>query len=68
MERILEEVDRLDKECKEIKYEIYKLIWYMRGAISLTEGFELSLEDRQIINDLVKENLETTKKTKLPFF
>lgn len=40
----------------------------MRGAISLTEGFELSLEDRQIINDLVKENLETTKKTKLPFF
>lgn len=40
----------------------------MRGGVSLTEAYDLSYEDRKIINDLVKENLETTKKTKLPFF
>ena len=40
----------------------------MRGGMTLDEGFYLSFEDRQLINDIIKENLETTKKTQLPFF
>ena len=40
----------------------------MRGGISYSEAMELSFEDRQIISDLVKDNMETTKKTGLPFF
>jgi hypothetical protein len=40
----------------------------MRGGMTLDEGFYLSFEDRQLINDIVKDNLETTKKTQLPFF
>jgi hypothetical protein len=28
----------------------------------------LGMEERTIINDIIKENLETTKKTKMPFF
>lgn len=40
----------------------------MRGGITLDEAYNLCVDDRTIINDLVKENLETTKKTKLPFF
>jgi hypothetical protein len=39
----------------------------MRG-LSYSEGMALSWEDRDIINDIVKENLETTKKTGLNFF
>ena len=53
---------------KEVKNEIMKLCWYMRGSITLDEGYNLSYEDRAIIGDIVKENLETTKKSGMSFF
>ncbi len=40
----------------------------MRGGISLDDAYSLSIEDRELIADIVKENLETTKKSGLPFF
>jgi hypothetical protein len=64
---ILQYSEQLDKEAKDIKREVLKLCWYMRG-LSYSEGMALSWEDRDIINDIVKENLETTKKTGLNFF
>ena len=65
---ILEEVKNYENQQKEIKSEIMKLCWYMRGGLTLEEGFSLSFEDRQLVNDIIKDNLETTKKTQLPFF
>jgi hypothetical protein len=65
---ILEEVKNYENQQKEIKSDIMKLCWYMRGGMTLEEGFSISFEDRQLINDIVKDNLETTKKTHLPFF
>ena len=38
----------------------------MRGSISMDEAFMLSHEDRSLINDIVKENYEDTKKAGLP--
>ena len=43
-------------------------MWYMRGSMTMNEAFALGVEDRKIISDIVKENLETTKKTGQPFF
>lgn len=40
----------------------------MRGGISLDDVFALTYEDRKLIADLIKDNLETTKKSGLPFF
>lgn len=40
----------------------------MRGGVTIAEAYELELEDRQIISNVIKENLEVTKKTQLPFF
>lgn len=40
----------------------------MRGGITLDEAFGLTYEDREIISELVKENLELTKKSGMPFF
>ena len=68
MAEILEEVKRYEGEQKELKSEIMKMCWYMRGGLTMDEGFSLSFEDRILINDIIKENLETTKKTQLPFF
>ncbi len=36
--------------------------------MSFAEAMNLSFEERQIVGEIVKENLETTKKTQLPFF
>jgi hypothetical protein len=40
----------------------------MRGGITYDEAMQLGQVERDIINELVKENLETTKKSGLPFF
>jgi hypothetical protein len=40
----------------------------MRGGLTYSEGMNLSSQERGLINALVKENLETTKKSGLPFF
>ena len=43
------------------------MCWYMRG-LSYSEGMNLSFEEREIVAEIIKENLDTTKKTGLPFF
>ena len=61
-------INSLERETKALKKEILKLCWYMRGGMTYDQGMMLSMEDREIVAELIKENLETTKKTKLPFF
>jgi len=45
-----------------------KLCWFMRGGISWQEALNLAPQEREIVAQLVKENLDTTKKTGQPFF
>ena len=40
----------------------------MRGSVSLTEMYETCHEDREVMSQLVQDNLETAKKTQQPFF
>ena len=40
----------------------------MRGGLSYEEASYLSLAERKIIREIIDDNLETTKKTKLPFY
>ncbi len=42
--------------------------WYMRGGLTWQEALNLSPEERGILAGMVKENMETTKKTGQPFF
>jgi len=67
-DEIMREVDSLDKEFLSLKQDLAKICWYMRGSVTWDESYSLSLEDRTIIAEIVKENLETTKKTGMPFF
>ena len=39
----------------------------MRG-LSYAEGMNLSFDERQIVGEIIKEKLETTKKTNFPIF
>jgi hypothetical protein len=40
----------------------------MRGSLTLEQSYHLDYESREIIQKIIEENLETTKKTGLPFF
>ena len=51
-----------------IRSELLKLCWYMRGGMTYTEAMQMSFKERELIGNIVKENLDTTKKSGLPFF
>jgi hypothetical protein len=40
----------------------------MRGGITFDDAMSLSHADKQAIGDIIKDNLETAKKTGMPFF
>ena len=65
---ILRYVDGLDKESKELKEDLLKICWYMRGGVTVDDAFSMSYEERVLIGNIIKENLETSKKTGMPFF
>lgn len=58
----------MDKETADIRQEALKMAWYMRGGISYEQALMLSTNERETVSALIKENLETTKKTGLNFF
>lgn len=58
----------MDKECTDIRQEALQLSWYMRGGLSYDHALQLSITERSLISKLIQENLETTKKSGLPFF
>jgi hypothetical protein len=57
-----------DNETKNLKLELMKICWFMRGGMSWNEALILSPDERAIVSQLVKENMETTKKSGQPFF
>jgi hypothetical protein len=58
----------MEKEADSIRREALKQSWYMRGGLSYEQALNLSYNERLMINELIKENLDTTKKSGLPFF
>mgnify|MGYP007049610718 CR=1 FL=1 len=56
----------IDGEAKQIKDEIFRISWYMRGGVSSHDLFHVySYEDRTIINNIIKDNIEATKTSRL---
>lgn len=67
-EEIVKYLDSLDRESKAIKEELLKMCWYMRGGLTYEESMFLSYYERQSIGKIIEDNLETTKKSGLPFY
>ena len=61
-------LERFDREAKALKEEMLRICWYMRGGITFSEAMDLGLEERELIGKIIKDNMETTKKSGLPFF
>lgn len=58
----------MENETNDIKKSALKQSWYMRGGVSYEDVLNMSSEERAAVNKLIEENLETTKKTQMPFF
>jgi len=57
----------MDLAVKRIKDDIYTISWYMRGGVTAHELLHVySADDRAIMNDIIKNNIENTKKSGLP--
>lgn len=67
-EQIVEWIERLEREAKALKDEAIKMCWFMRGSLTYDDAMCLGQQDRELISKLIKDNLETTKKTGMPFF
>ena len=58
----------MESESIAIKQNAIKMSWYMRGGVSYVDVLNMSSEERKAISKLIEENLETTKKSGLPYF
>jgi hypothetical protein len=60
--------DQYDRESRALKEEALRMSWYMRGGLSYEDAITLSVEERKSVSKIIKENMEVTRKSKLPFF
>lgn len=67
-DQISKMVDAMEKETETIREEAIKMAWFMRGGLSYDQALRLSSSERQAVGNLIRENMETTKKSGLPFF
>jgi hypothetical protein len=60
-------VEDYNNQIKDMKDEIFRLGWYMRGGVNTTDLFYLySPDDRKIMQKIVKDNIEATKQSQMP--
>jgi hypothetical protein len=58
----------MEADSKNLRNELLKICWFMRGGVSYQEALNMGPEDRMIVGNIIKENMDTTKKTGQPFF
>lgn len=67
-EQVIAWLDRMDRESKALKEDLLAMCWFMRGSITYDDAMLLSTNERKTISKIIDKNLETTKKSGLPFF
>lgn len=67
-EEIVGLIDSYDRETKALKRDALKLSWHMRGGITYDDAMSLSYDERNWVAEIIKDNLEITKKSGLPYF
>lgn len=67
-DEIVKLIEGYEKESRALKDEALRLSWFMRGGITYDDAMMLSSMERELINNIIKENMEITKKSGLNFF
>ena len=58
----------MEQEASAIKANCLRMAWHMRGGANYEQILQMSSQEREAIGALIKENIETTNKTRLPWF
>lgn len=67
IDKIKEILIRLNNEIADFKQELCKISWYMRGGVLLNDlMFLYSVDDRDAMYSVIKENIDNTKETRMP--
>jgi hypothetical protein len=61
-------IQQYEKDVNQIKKNALSMSWYMRGGTTYLDILNMSEFEREAINKIIEDNLETTKKSQLPFF
>jgi hypothetical protein len=67
-DQIVKLIEGYEKESRAFKDEALRMSWFMRGGISYDDAMMLSSMERELINTIIKDNMEVTKKSGLAFF
>lgn len=67
-EEVQKLIDGYETQVNSIKKNALQLSWYMRGGVTYQDVLNMSNQERTAINQIIEQNLETTKKSQLPFF
>jgi hypothetical protein len=65
---VVDLIDRYEKDTRAIKEEALRMCWHMRGGLTYEDAMMLSPEEREIIAQIIKDNMKVTKESGLPFF
>lgn len=57
----------MENDIKAIKESCYRLSWYMRGGITIEQLlYNTDLEDQEVMSNIIKDNIENTKNSRMP--
>jgi len=60
-------LESYENVSKQLRDNMYRIVWYMRGGVSYTEIMhDVDIADYEIINQIIKENWEATNKAGMP--
>jgi hypothetical protein len=68
IEEIKKLTDDMTKQKASIKANAFRLGWHMRGGSNFIDIMNMSHEEIDLLNKIIDEHMEVTKKTKLPYF
>ena len=58
----------MEQEVRAIKRAALTMAWTTRGGATYEDVLNMPVTERQLVNEMADEHLETTKKSQLPFF
>ena len=61
-------LEGMDKEARAIRDEALRTTWWMRGGLSYEDAMMLSQNEKELIAEIIKDNMKATKDSGLPFF
>lgn len=60
IERLLEDYD---KNINDMKQNIARTAWYMRGGVTMSELYAMPQSDYKFFNEVIEDNIELSKKS-----